>query len=214
MKVFWDFEPTENVEKLKITRECINICKSIFKSRPQFLHALGAASTQKYRDLNFNGIEEGYEIFERFLIKKNDSVVLVGAIILPECSYNTDQMKKPKPQFRELDDQYEAVFLPDFRKKTDQQMVYGLNFYKLNDKEEAKIFMQFQLYEREGTNMIVRGSHDDMLGFIVEYGLQTKNQVVTVERWLGPNFNKLQVVFECVLILAECFFFLVEKCYI
>lgn len=214
MKLFWNFEQGENAKKLKITRECSDICKSIFKRGPCFLHPFIESSIQKYRKLDLYGIEEGYEIFERFVIRENETVLLVGAIILPECRDETDKRKNSKLKIWELDDQHEAAVPPYFPKKMDQQMVYSLNFYELNDKDEAISLIQFQLYEGEGTNTIVRGKHDDILNFIISRGLQTKNQGGRDEGWLGQNIKKLRVVSESVLILAECYFFLMEKCFI
>lgn len=214
MKSFWDFNRKEIAAKLKITRECSDICKSIFKSKPYFLHPFIDESIQRYRNLNFTGIEKGYQIYERFIIRENGSVVLVGAIILPELSDNMDQRKKSKPKIRELDDRYEESVPPsEFQEETNQQMVYSLNLYKFNDKEEAHIFMQFKLYEGEGMNMIVQGEHKDFLNCILARGLQTKNQGGTVEGWLGQNRKKLQAFSECVFTLAECYFFLMEKCF-
>lgn len=156
-------------------------------------------------------IVDGFEIFERFLITKNKSVVVVGAIVLPESENNPEQKNQFVSEVCITHDQGKSLVPSDSRNNLDKQMKYSLNLYKLNDQEEADIYLQFKFYAGEVKKTIVNGNHDDILNFIKTGHLATPYEEGRVKTWFNQNKENLGTIFGNFLALGVFFLFLKRK---
>lgn len=118
----------KNNRNQKIYKACYNACISLFNAKPIYIDENKKKMTAKFTDEKFGGLHEGIEDFREFLVEGKANIF--GAIVLADCSDESDQIIK-----------------------------FYVNFYKLINRYKAKMFHIVKFYTGEESEKIVHGKN-------------------------------------------------------